>query len=302
MRGQPDLSWIVEKPNALCDANNAIPMGARRLHAMCAPEGIANNTGAHQNGRGDAARRSLMLATGAPSNPPTPTNPPMQRAADAPPDLSLARRNRREGRWGLFANDARPWYDEWLTSPPWAGYMRKANEVARGTCALPTWGPRMSLAGQFATFCRTHEQPTSGESRAAFLEAILDVAPTTRPRHTRMLRSMFQMCRTLPDMTVSGLQKIAARSETKQARPSTKETVYKCIRSRADWKEGVVLRLAWITASRLFEIAALTPNNFKLKLDGTLNLDRPWRRRRRGRIPTAHCDSSGYEGKMRSTL
>ncbi|KAF8304764.1 putative cytochrome P450 [Trypanosoma cruzi] len=48
MRGQPDLSWIGEKPNALCDANNVIPMDTRHLHAMCAREGINYNTGVHQ--------------------------------------------------------------------------------------------------------------------------------------------------------------------------------------------------------------------------------------------------------------
>ncbi|ESS66452.1 hypothetical protein TCDM_04947 [Trypanosoma cruzi Dm28c] len=45
------------------------------------------------------------------------------------------------------------------------------------------------------------------------------------------------------------------------------------IRSRTDWKQRVVLRLAWITASCWSEIAALTPNNLKLKPDGTLILD-----------------------------
>ncbi|RNF17678.1 trans-sialidase [Trypanosoma cruzi] len=45
------------------------------------------------------------------------------------------------------------------------------------------------------------------------------------------------------------------------------------IRSRTDWRERVVVRLAWITASRLFEIAALTPNNSTLEADGTLILD-----------------------------
>ncbi|KAF8307487.1 mitotic centromere-associated kinesin (MCAK) [Trypanosoma cruzi] len=45
------------------------------------------------------------------------------------------------------------------------------------------------------------------------------------------------------------------------------------IRSRTDWKERVVVRLAWITASRWSEIAALTPNNFKLEPDGALILD-----------------------------
>ncbi|ESS55379.1 trans-sialidase [Trypanosoma cruzi Dm28c] len=43
--------------------------------------------------------------------------------------------------------------------------------------------------------------------------------------------------------------------------------------SRTDWKERVVLRLAWITASRWSEIAALTAKNFSLEPDGTLILD-----------------------------
>ncbi|KAF8296397.1 hypothetical protein TcBrA4_0067050 [Trypanosoma cruzi] len=45
------------------------------------------------------------------------------------------------------------------------------------------------------------------------------------------------------------------------------------IRSRTDWKERVVLRIAWILASRLFEIASLTPNNSALEADGTIILD-----------------------------
>ncbi|KAF8291982.1 hypothetical protein TcYC6_0119920 [Trypanosoma cruzi] len=42
------------------------------------------------------------------------------------------------------------------------------------------------------------------------------------------------------------------------------------IRSRTDCKERVVFRLAWITASRWFGIAAFTPNNFTLEADGSL--------------------------------
>ncbi|KAF8285516.1 hypothetical protein TcBrA4_0036500 [Trypanosoma cruzi] len=45
------------------------------------------------------------------------------------------------------------------------------------------------------------------------------------------------------------------------------------IRSRTDWKQRVVIRLAWITASRWSEIAAFTPNNFTLEADGALILD-----------------------------
>ncbi|RNC34167.1 SH3 domain protein [Trypanosoma cruzi] len=91
-----------------------------------------------------------------------------------------------------------------------------------------------------------------------------------------MLRSMLEMDRTPLDMAALRLQKVAARSETRQtrqARPLTEEEMNQVIRSRTDWKERVVLRLAWITASRLFEIAALTPNNFTLEPDGALILD-----------------------------
>ncbi|EKG07667.1 hypothetical protein TCSYLVIO_001201 [Trypanosoma cruzi] len=152
--------------------------------------------------------------------------------------------------------------------------MRKANEVAREMWAPSTWEQRMSLAGQFTTFCRTHEQPMNEESCAAFLMAILDVAPSTRLQYARMLRSMLEMDRTPLDMMILGLQKIAARSETKQARPLTKEEMNQVIRSRTDWKERVVLRLAWITASRWSEIASLTPNsNSTLERDGALILD-----------------------------
>ncbi|KAF8277445.1 hypothetical protein TcBrA4_0108660 [Trypanosoma cruzi] len=129
--------------------------------------------------------------------------------------------------------------------------MRKANEVAREMWVPSTWEQRMSLAGQLTTFCRTHERPMNEESCAAFLMAI-DVAPSTRLQYARMLRSMLEMDRTPLDMVILGLQKIAAR-------PSTKEGMDQFIRSRTDWKERVVIRLAWITASRLFEIAALTP-------------------------------------------
>ncbi|RNC38073.1 trans-sialidase [Trypanosoma cruzi] len=134
----------------------------------------------------------------------------------------------------------------------------------------------MSLAGQFTHFCHTHEQPMNEESCAAFLMAILDVAPSTQLRYARMLRSMLEINGTPLDMMILELQKVAARSETrqtKQARPLTEEEMNQVIRSRTDWKERVVLRLVWITASRWSEIAALTPNNFTLEADGALILD-----------------------------
>ncbi|KAF5220255.1 hypothetical protein ECC02_006689 [Trypanosoma cruzi] len=226
------------------------------------------------NGRGAACCFLLERTTAAPSIPPPPTIPHIRRTAPPAlhPILQIARRNHREGQWSLSAKDARLWYDETPTSPLWASYMRRANEVAREMWAPSTWEQIMSLAGRFTTFCCTHEQPMNEESCAAFLLAI-ELAPSTRRQYARMLRSMLEMNRTPLGMTILGLRNIAARSETKQARPLTEEEMNQVIRSRTDWKERVVLRLAWITASLLFEIAALTPNNVTLEADGTIILD-----------------------------
>ncbi|RNE98858.1 trans-sialidase [Trypanosoma cruzi] len=123
------------------------------------------------------------------------------------PIFQIARRNRLEGRWNLSVNDARLWYDETPAVPLWASYMRKANEVAREMWAPSTWERGMSLAGQFTTFCRTHEQPMNEESCAVFFMAI-DVAPSTRLQYARTLRPMLEMDRTPLDVAALGLQKL----------------------------------------------------------------------------------------------
>ncbi|EKG03402.1 hypothetical protein TCSYLVIO_005553 [Trypanosoma cruzi] len=109
-------------------------------------------------------------------------------------------------------------------------------------------------ARRLATFYRTHEQRISEESCVTFLMSVSDAAPLTRPQHARM-RLMLEMDRTPLDMAALRLQKVAAR-------PSTKKGAEECIRSRTDWKERVVARLAWITASRWSEIAALSSQQF----------------------------------------
>ncbi|ESS62611.1 hypothetical protein TCDM_09719 [Trypanosoma cruzi Dm28c] len=90
MPGQPSFSPIGKKPNALCDANNVIPMDTRHLHAICAREGITHNTGVHQKtARG--CRTPLMNADdGSPIHSTTShqSSQAAHRAADAPPDLS----------------------------------------------------------------------------------------------------------------------------------------------------------------------------------------------------------------------
>ncbi|EKF29590.1 hypothetical protein MOQ_006426 [Trypanosoma cruzi marinkellei] len=122
-------------------------------------------------------------------------------------------------------------------------------------------GAENAPSGPFATFRRTHEQPNSEESCVAFLMAI-DVAPPTRPPYARMLRSMLEMSRTPLEMAVLGLQKISARSGSKQARPLKKQVVGQFVCRRTGWKQRVPFRLARVTATRWPEIAALNSQQF----------------------------------------
>ncbi|KAF8296507.1 hypothetical protein TcBrA4_0067000 [Trypanosoma cruzi] len=217
-----------------------------------------------------------MLTTGAPSIPPPPTNPHRQRTA--PPMLhpifQIARRNRREGQWSLSANDARLWYDETPAVPLWASYTRRANEAARETWAPSTWEQKMSLAGQFATFCRTHERTMNEESCAVFLVAI-EVAPSTRLRHTQDAAVHVGNGSNPAGHDDSGVTKNCGvigkkagelidngRDESSNPQPDRLEGTF-CFST------------SWMTASRWSGIAALTANSFTLEPDGAIILDWP---------------------------
>ncbi|EKF38802.1 RNA helicase, putative [Trypanosoma cruzi marinkellei] len=119
-------------------------------------------------------------------------------------------------------------------------------------------------SGQFQTFCRTHERPTSEEGCAALLMAI-DVAPSTRLQHARVLRSMLQMHRIPLEMLLLVLQKIAAGSETKQARPSTKESYLKFgAHTITGTKETLTLKLPltfWLRGGAHCSYTGIPPNS-----------------------------------------
>ncbi|RNC39139.1 hypothetical protein TcCL_NonESM11545 [Trypanosoma cruzi] len=179
--------------------------------------------------------------------------------------------------------------------------MRKANEVAREMWAPSTWEQRMPPAGRFTTFkphARTAEQ--RGELCSLFDGNRGGAIDPTAARQDAAVH-VSNVCDPA-EYDGFGATKIAARSETKQARPLTEEGMDQVIRSRTDWKESVVLRLVWITASRLFEIASLTPNSFTLEPDGTVILDRSVAPKTAGRIPTAPRGLPEYEGRVPSTL
>ncbi|RNC54869.1 hypothetical protein TcCL_ESM07683, partial [Trypanosoma cruzi] len=220
-----------------------------------------------------------------------------------PEELLTARTAVKKRQRSLSANDARPWYDESPTSPLWASYMRKANEVARELCAPSKREQRISLAGRFTTFRRTHEQPMNEESCAAFLLAILDVASSTRPQYARTLRSMFEMYLTPLGMMILGLQKVAARSETKQTRPLKEEERDESSYPQSDRMEGTCCLTTCVdNGESLAQDCGLNPKNSTMEPDGALILNWSVAPKTAKADPTEPRGSSAYENGTRSTL
>ncbi|RNE96845.1 putative trans-sialidase [Trypanosoma cruzi] len=88
-----------------------------------------------------------------------------------------------------------------------------------------------------------------------------------------MLRSMLEMNRTPLDMLILGLQKIAARSEKKLARPLTKEGDGS-INPQPDRLEGTCCLTTCVdNGESLVRDCGLNPNNSALEADGALILD-----------------------------
>ncbi|RNC32539.1 SH3 domain protein [Trypanosoma cruzi] len=194
------------------------------------------------------------------------------RTADAPPDLSNCPMQS-SGRAMELIRKRRSIVVRRNTDIPALGqYEERERGGSINVCAVKVGAENVPSGAIYSLLLHARTADEREELRG-LLMAILDVAPSTRLQYARMLRSMSEMNRTPLGMMILGLQKIAARWETKQARPLTEEEMNQVIRSRTDWGERVVFRLAWITASRLFEIASLTPNNFALEPDGNLILD-----------------------------
>ncbi|KAF8299573.1 hypothetical protein TcYC6_0064870 [Trypanosoma cruzi] len=162
-----------------------------------------------------------MLATAAPSNPPPPAI--THRRCTAQPTLhpifQIARRNRRKGQWSLSANDARLWYDEHRHPRFGQATIGKGETRSASRNVEPaTREQRMSLRGAIQDFL-PHARTADATRRAArpFGGNRSGAIDPTAVRQDAAV--MLEMDRTPLDMMILGLQKIAARSETKQARP-----------------------------------------------------------------------------------
>ncbi|ESS55149.1 hypothetical protein TCDM_13395 [Trypanosoma cruzi Dm28c] len=119
--------------------------------------------------------------------------------------------------------------------------------------APSTWEPRMSLAGQFTNFCRTYEQSMNEESCAPLFDG--------------------NRCSAIDPTAVRQDAAVHVGNESNPAGHGGFEVTKNCgaigdegrdesSAPRTDWKERVVLRLAWITASRLFRDCGSHPQQF----------------------------------------
>eukprot|EP00796_Vickermania_ingenoplastis_P001806 gene1805-biopygen1491 len=148
----------------------------------------------------------------------------------------------------------------------------KVNEVAHAMWEPTTWTQRISLMRSFIAFCDKMGLPMGTDAVPLFLES-RPLKSSTKLQYGMTLRSMLTKEISLLDAYLSGCRKMAAREPIRQAVPIPKAVIDEMVDTAPAWQDAVVLRLAWITASRWAEIQALRTENFILEEDGSVILD-----------------------------
>lgn len=110
---------------------------------------------------------------------------------------------------------------------------------------------RISIARRFLQLCDKKRLRHTEESAALYLGVRSEVLKRSALlQYARCLKQMPRSQLSPLDKMTMGLVREAARERRHQARPLLKAEMDEIIASRQDWKERVVLRLVWITASR----------------------------------------------------
>eukprot|EP00796_Vickermania_ingenoplastis_P002605 gene2605-biopygen2096 len=134
--------------------------------------------------------------------------------------------------------------------------------------APSTWVQRRSILKSYLHFCHdnhlavTHDSMTqfiiwkkskvSNRSAVQYMKTLISLMTGCEPRYLTVLR---------------GLQRLSASDPIHQAVGITPTDMIRLIALAPDWQTRIVLRLAWMTASRWAEVSALTTKCFT-SLDG----------------------------------
>ncbi|KAF8284731.1 hypothetical protein TcYC6_0004600 [Trypanosoma cruzi] len=117
-----------------------------------------------------------------------------------------------------------------------------------------------------------------------------------------MPRPMSQMNRTTLAMAFLGLQKIAARPETRRARPLDKGRGGSVYPLPSRWQAtGLLFDSRGSGEPFLSRDCGLDSQNFTLELDGAMVLDGPAAPKTARASPTAPAAPPGYESRTRPT-
>ncbi|ESS55219.1 hypothetical protein TCDM_13323 [Trypanosoma cruzi Dm28c] len=265
-------------------------MDTTHLHATCAaqPEELLAAQSAIKKRRGAADGLRGRKNT-APSIPPSPTYPHTRRRTVPPtlhPVFRIARINRREGQWSLSANKftvARRTSDTHALDKLHEGSERGDS---RDVCAVNVAAENVPSVAIYNLLLHARTADQLGEPCGLFggnsLRGAIDPTAAHQDAAVHVADGLNPA-----GHGDSGATKTCGVIRGEAGAPLDRGRMDQYIRSRSDWKQRVVFRLAWMTASCWSDIVALTPNNFTLEADGSIVWIGPWRRGRRGRIPTA---------------
>ncbi|ESS63459.1 hypothetical protein TCDM_08700 [Trypanosoma cruzi Dm28c] len=211
----------------------------------------------------------------APSIPPSPTYPRTRRRTVPPtlhPVFRIARTNRREGQWSLSANKftvARRTSDIHALDKLHEGSERGDS---RDVCAVNVGAENVPSVAIYNLLLHARTADQLGEPCGLFggnsLRGAIDLTAAHQDAAAHVADGLNPA-----GHGDSGATKTCGVIRGEAGAPLDRGRMDQYIRSRTDWKQRVVLRLAWITASCWSEIVALTPNNSTLEADGAIILD-----------------------------
>ncbi|KPA83228.1 putative trans-sialidase [Leptomonas pyrrhocoris] len=166
----------------------------------------------------------------------------------------------------LYRNELAP------QNPTLVMLEERANEVAHRRLEKSTWEQLASIWRMFEEFCDKMRLPAVSTSVPLFLESRA-YKGSTKVQYSVTLRTMLDPTVTALDQYLQGMRKVAATEEVRHAVPLTLEDLGRVIAETPAWRDKVVWRLAWITASRWAEIAGLTTENLLVQPEGDIILD-----------------------------
>eukprot|EP00796_Vickermania_ingenoplastis_P011466 gene11466-biopygen8325 len=127
-----------------------------------------------------------------------------------------------------------------------------------------TWIQRRSILKGYLQFCQREGCPLTPDTISAYImERRKTATDRSAVQYTKTLLSLMTGAEPRHVSVLRALQRLSAAEPVQQAIGIAPIDMIRLIALAPDWQTRIVLRLAWMTASRWAEVAALTTDCFR---------------------------------------